>query len=181
LQSDKSALVVLVPAAEAVVGAFRRQYDVSAICGLAPHVTILTPFIPPESVTPSVRVDLQTFFARQPRFAFSLEGLCGFPNVLYLAPEPLERFDALTRATVARFPGFPPYGGDFSSPVPHLTVAQRPPADDLAAVSRDFLSAVKSRLPLSCSAHEVALAVKRAGRWSIEERFPLGFSTECRP
>jgi 2'-5' RNA ligase len=47
-----------------------------------------------------------------------------FPGVLWLAPEPAAPFVELTEATVARFPHFAPYGGRYSSIIPHLTVAQ---------------------------------------------------------
>jgi hypothetical protein len=172
-QDDKSALVVLVPGAEPIVGEFRMQFDISGISGLPPHVTILSPFAPPKSLGRTLLANLRAFFAREPLFDFSLVGLCGFPTVLYLAPEPLGSFDSLTNATAARFPDYPPYRGAFASPVPHLTVAQRPPADDLVSVCQSVLEIAATYLPLSCCAREVALAVKHGGRWSVEDHFPL--------
>ena len=172
-EPDKSALIVLVPDAEPIVGAFRKRLDISAIAGLPAHITILSPFIPPESLSQAHVSDLRAFFSDQRRFEFSLGGLCAFPSVLYLAPDPLASFDALTKASVACFPNYPPYGGAFAQPVPHLTVAQQPPAESLEAVTEGVLVAAASRLPLACSAHEVALAFKRNGRWSIRESFPL--------
>ena len=42
---DKSALVILVPEAESLVGGLRRQFDISAQGGLAAHITVLFLFM----------------------------------------------------------------------------------------------------------------------------------------
>jgi hypothetical protein len=69
---------------------------------------------------------LQSLFASRRRFRFSLVGVCGFPGAVYLVPDPLQPFDTLTDEVVRQFPALPPYGGLFTNPVPHLTVAQKP-------------------------------------------------------
>lgn len=172
-EPDKSSLVVLVPEAERLVADLREKFDVSGICGLPAHVTVLYPFARPEALSPDLLGEVRSFFARQPRFRFSLVGVCGFPRVVYLAPEPLAAFDSLTREAAARFPAFLPYGGLFASPVPHLTVAQQPPADDLAELSSRLVEERGQHLPVECLARVVSLAVKRAGRWSLADHFPL--------
>src|SRR5688572_29643564 len=172
-EQDMSALVILVPEVELIVGAFRTRFDTSAIAGLGAHITILAPLIPPASLSQTDVSDLRTLFADHPAFEFSLVGLCGFPSALYLAPDPLTSFDALTEATAARFPQHPPYGGAFASPVPHLTVALQPPAEDLEAVAGSVLTATALHLPIACSAHEVELVFRRNDRWSVQERFAL--------
>jgi 2'-5' RNA ligase len=172
-ERDKSALVLLVPEAEPLVGEFRSRFDISAASGLPAHITILTPFAPPDSLSRNTMAELRALFAGHARFEFTLAGVCGFPSVVYLVPEPLGSFAALTHASAARFPGYPLYGGAFEDPVPHLTVAQYPLAEDLAAVSDCIVSRVGRSLPVHCRAHEVSLAVKRGGYWSVEERFAL--------
>ncbi|MEB2344129.1 MAG: 2'-5' RNA ligase family protein [Deltaproteobacteria bacterium] len=172
-QSEESALVVLVPAAEPLVATFRSQFDRSAIRGLPAHITVLYPFRHPDSLSSELLRDLQALFRGHRRFSFSLAGACGFPGVVYLAPQPVAPFDALMRDAASRFPDTPPYGGMFAHPVPHLTVAQDPPARCLLEVTSQFLRAAGAKLPLQCMADEVALAVKRAGRWSVGPRFPL--------
>jgi hypothetical protein len=171
--SDQSALVVLVPEAEPCVAALRARYDRAARLGMPAHVTVLYPFRHPDRVSPAVTDALAALFAGIPRFGFRLAGLCGFKDVIYLAPEPVAPFDALTRAVAARFPDTPPYGGAFADPKPHLTVAQQPPATCLLDASSEFLAGAGAALPLACRATEVVLAVKRAGRWSIGAHFPL--------
>ena len=171
--SEESALVVLVPDAEPLVAEFRSRFDRSAIRGMPAHVTVLYPFFHPDSLSPELLADLRSLFLGYRRFRFSLGGVCGFPDVVYLAPEPLSPFDALTKGAAARFPETPPYGGAFANPVPHLTIAQRPPAPCLAEVTDRFVVAAGAKLPLECAADEVCLAIKRAGRWSIGPRFAL--------
>jgi 2'-5' RNA ligase len=165
---------VLVPDAEPLVADFRSRFDRSASRGMPAHITVLYPFLHPDSLSPERVSELRALFLGYRRFRFSLGGVCGFPDVVYLAPEPLAPFDALTNGAAARFPETPPYGGAFANPVPHLTIAQRPPAPSLAEVTDRFVVAVGARLPLECAADEVALAIKRAGRWSIGPRFALG-------
>jgi hypothetical protein len=44
MSSDESALVVLVPEAEAATKPFRDQYDPAAAAGVPAHITLLYPF-----------------------------------------------------------------------------------------------------------------------------------------
>ena len=46
--STETALVVLVPEAEAIVGRLRQRYDPSAAVGMPAHITINYPFLPGE-------------------------------------------------------------------------------------------------------------------------------------
>jgi hypothetical protein len=174
VEKDKSALIVLVPEVESLVGDFRRTFDISGTYGLGAHVTVLFPFLSPDSFSAEVIGSLRALFAVQPRFDFSLTSVGGFPSVIYLVPEPRALFESLTQAAVLTFPDCLPYDGAFPNPVPHLTVAQQPPAEDLSEVGDRIRSRVTPCLPLRCAANEIALAVKRFGHWSIAERFALG-------
>jgi hypothetical protein len=173
-RSEESALVVLVPDAEPLVAGFRSRFDRSAARGMPAHVTVLYPFRHPDAISADLLGDLRSLFLGLRRFRFTLGGVCGFPDVVYLAPEPLAPFDALTQGVAARFPETPPYGGALADPIPHLTLAQRPPAPSLEEVSERFVREAGARLPLECAADEVALAIQRAGRWSIGPSFALG-------
>lgn len=170
---EETALVVLVPEAEAIVSPFRSRFDRSAIRGMPAHITVFYPFVRPDRVSDELAATLRSLFAHSQRFQFSLVGVCGFPGVVYLVPDPLESFDALTKEVMRQFPALSPYGGLVANPVPHLTVAQKPPAESLAHVVTDLIASCGSRLPLECRAESIALAVKREGRWSISDRFPL--------
>jgi 2'-5' RNA ligase len=170
-QPDESALVVLVPEAEPLVGPTRIQFDRSAMRGMPAYITVLYPFRHPDDLSSELMEELGSVFARVSRFKFRLSGLCGFHGVIYLAPEPFEPFDALTREIATRFPDTPPYRGAFANPVPHLTVAQKPPAPSLTEVTFEFLNSAGPRLPLDCIATGASLAVKRAGQWHVGRCF----------
>jgi hypothetical protein len=50
MSSSESALVVLVPEAEAVAKPFSDQYHPSAAAGLPAHITLLYPFKAPDEI-----------------------------------------------------------------------------------------------------------------------------------
>jgi 2'-5' RNA ligase len=137
------------------------------------HITLLYPFFPPRELSKGLLENLRSFFSHQQGFSFFLSGLCGFPEVIYLVPEPPSPFDSLRSALSARFPGKPPYGGVYEDPVPHLTVAQTPPARSLEVISQTLMASVVPELPFKCRASEASLMVKRAGRWSLRSQLQL--------
>ena len=55
-------------------------------------------------------------------------------------------------------------------------MAQKPPAESLAQVSDGLLARLEGALPIPSEARAASLAVKRSGRWSLAEQFPLGGS-----
>jgi hypothetical protein len=171
--AEETALVIEVAEAEPLVAGFRAAFDRSAALGAPAHVTLLYPFLDPDAVADEELRELEAFFARRAAFEFELAGVCGFPGVLYLVPDPLPPFDALTRALAAHYPACPPYGGAVADPIPHLTVAQSPPAPSLDEVAATFQVRADAVLPISCRAVTVTLLVKRGGRWSRGPRFPL--------
>jgi 2'-5' RNA ligase len=171
----QSVLVVLVPAAEQLVGSYRKKYDPSAAAGMPAHITLLYPFKPPDEVNEAVLHDLAECFAHFEGFDFSLAAIRRFdPEVLYLAPEPDEPFRQLTLAMRDRFPETPPYGGKYSSIVPHLTVAQVAEEQQFGQIAIEFARIARGRLPIRASATEVVLMDTRAGSWQIRASFKIG-------
>jgi 2'-5' RNA ligase len=175
MSSIESALVVIVPEAEAVVASFRERYDPSAAVGVPAHITLLYPFKPPAEVGANVLNDLQKCFSGFMPFDFSLAAIRRFPGgVLYLEPEPNEPFRQLTLALWAAYPEAPPYGGKFDTVVPHLTVALADDERQLDSIADDFARAAHGKLPATALAAEVALMDNAAGHWQIRTRFALG-------
>ena len=91
----RTALIVAVPEAEALVGAWRKRYD-NASLGIPAHVTLLFPFVPSEKANDTLLAKLRALFAAQPAFSFSLPRVARFPEVAWLAPEPATPFRRLT-------------------------------------------------------------------------------------
>ena len=127
---------------------------------LPPHVTVLYP-APGEPV--EIARALEPFDA----FDVTFTRLDRFPGVLWLAPEPAEPFVAMTEAMVARFPDWPPYGGSYSSIIPHLTVAQSQ-LDETASL-------IEPLLPVASRVESVVLFESADGRhWHEHATFDLG-------
>ena len=128
--------------------------------GIPPHVTLLFPCPPDADGVGKVLADTVAFDV-------DFREVRRFPGVVYLAPEPAERFVLLTRALWERFPDWPPYGGAHPTITPHLTVAWQAELDEAEAD-------VAPRLPLRARAQEAVL-LRRAetDRWEPVARFPF--------
>lgn len=137
--------------------------------GLPAHITLLYPFLAARSIDEDTEAALASLLLEIPAFDFALSEVGRFPGVVYLAPEPANRFVALTEALVARWPEHQPYGGDYPEIIPHLTVAYGAPIPD----------GLPERLPLPARADEVWLMSRTAGRWVCRQSFPLGSPTDA--
>jgi len=174
---SESALVFLVPEAEALVRPFRDRHDPSAAAGMPAHITLLFPFKAPEAIDAGVLERLQQCFAGFAPFPFTLAQTRRFEApeaVLYLAPDPAETFRALTRAIWQRWPETPPYRGRHADIVPHLSVARVAERQQLDAIAERFAPAAMAVLPIRAVATEVALMDTRSGHWRMRTGLRLG-------
>jgi hypothetical protein len=169
----RSALIVAVPQAAAAVDAWReRTCQAKPSTGVPAHITILWPFVPAARIDDTLEADLRRLFGAIGSFAFELRTTARFPDVLYLAPEPAERFIHLTRAVYEAYPAYPPYEGVFHSIVPHLTTAEGG-GEVLAAAEADMFP----WLPIVALAREVLLIEEvepDSSLWRPRANFPLG-------
>jgi 2'-5' RNA ligase len=165
----ETALVVLVPEAEAHVAAHRLRHDPAASAGVPAHVTVLYPF---RSHIDDVAIGgVAEIAAGVGAFDVSFASFGRFPGeVVHLAPDPVEPFRRLTAAAMAAFPDCPPYGGTIADPIPHLTVADgvdTTTADDLEQV-------IEPGLPFRSRVDRLTLiAQDPAGRWQVVHHWPL--------
>jgi 2'-5' RNA ligase len=167
----KSALVVVVPEAEPVVGRWRSLLDPSAGRGMPAHITVLYPFAPATLVSDALVARAAEVVKGCRAFDFSLATTGWFDDrVVYLAPEPVEPFLALTAAVISAFPEFPPSGA-FVNPVPHLTLGRGPDTDRLQDAERD----VQPQLPVRSTVREILLMIRArdTGRWGTRVRLTL--------
>jgi hypothetical protein len=170
---EESALVVLVPESEGLVGEWRRRYDPAANYGVPAHVTVLYPFVPPRLIDDALTSRLRELFGGARCFDFTLESVRRFGDqILYLAPSPATSFELLTQAVVEAFPDYPPYEGQHEKVVAHLTVTDGAPLDQLAPIE----SAVGAGLPIFATAVRVSLLIGRdePGTWLVRDEFSLG-------
>ena len=170
--TEPTGLAVLFPELDAATRAIRSVHDPAHAQGLAPHVTVLYPFLPEAEVTARVRDRLGALFAAHPAFETRFTAPGHFPGVLYLTPEPADPFQSLTEAMARAFPNHPPYAGAHDGTVAHLTLAQGPdlPASGLPTPA----------LPLAARADAVSHLALREGRWYEFARYPLAASGDAR-
>jgi 2'-5' RNA ligase len=165
----RSAVVVVVPDAEPIVGACRLRHDPMTARGVPPHITILFPF---RAVVDRATVDrVERLCRRITSFHATFSSVGRFPGeVVWLRPEPSARFTAIIRTFANEFPDCPPYGGEFPDIVPHLTVGV-----DLDPAVADLLEAdLVSSLPLSTAIDRLTLLVEDSdGNWNGERSWPL--------
>jgi hypothetical protein len=173
----ESALVLLVPEAEALVRPFRDRHDPAAAAGMPAHITLLYPFKPADAIDATVLDGLRQSFASFTAFPFALAATRRFESpdaVLYLAPEPAAPFRALTSAIWQRHPETPPYGRRHADVIPHLSVAHVADQAELDAIAERFAPACAAVLPIRPLAAKVALMDTISGRWQTRTVFSLG-------
>jgi 2'-5' RNA ligase len=170
--SRQSALVVLVPAAEPVVGSWRARLDPAASLGIPAHVTVLYPFIPPSQIGTDTVASLARIFGSEAPFSLQLTRIGWFDHhVVYCVPQPEQRFCQLTERVVAQWPDFPPYQGAFAEFVPHLTIGDGAPLHDMRQAAAD----VECHLPLCERVDAVHLmeGTDDLASWAVVRMFPL--------
>jgi hypothetical protein len=171
----RSALVILAPEAEPLVGSFREKYDPSAAAGMPAHITLLYPFLPPEEIAEPAIAILRRCFAGFAPYHYSLASAQHFGrDSIYLAPDPAEPFRQMILAIWRDFPDRPPYGGKHPDIVPHLSVAQTADKTVHANLAERFESAARRNLPIAATAHQVALMDNVTRRWRVRRLFRLG-------
>lgn len=166
---DTSALIVEVPEAEPLVREHRLRWD-SAGAVVPAHVTVLFPFLDPGAFDAEVLAALRAIAVTVEPFRVTFRRVGRFTDVVWLAPEPVEPFQALTDAVAARWPTHPPYGGAFETVVHHLTVADGAPGPVLERLEREL----PASLPVTSPVTHLTLVCREGGRWHDVARFRLG-------
>jgi hypothetical protein len=153
----KTAIIMPVDPAEAVVGGWRREHTPSGAKGMQAHVTLLAPFTAPDQLVPGRMREVRDALAGVEPFDFQLRetAYLGLPSrrVLYLRPEPAEPFLHLIDALRERFPEHPPYEDPNLKPIPHLTIATTPDVRLLERIEQVILP----RLPTAARAAEALI------------------------
>ncbi len=175
----ETALIVPVPAAEAVVADHRADLDVAASRGVPAHVAILYPFIDPALTRdPDVLTAIEAAVGTVSVFDCVFRRTAWFgEDVLWLEPDPAQPFLDLTAAVWSAFPDFPPYGGAYGDPVPHLTIAERS-LGDLTALQQAEKQ-VERLLPVHAQIDRVLLIAGARARQSWRVLHELALAPEA--
>jgi 2'-5' RNA ligase len=171
----ESALVVPFPGLEPVVSPHRSALDSGAIRGVPAHVTVLYPFMPPERLSASVLAELGRLLAEIAPFDTTFDAVDWFGDgVVYLRPTPDRPLRQLTAMVAARWPDWPPYGGVYGEPTPHLTIGDRGTRLEHARAAETIARA----LPIEANASEVHVytGTREPRSWTKRAVIALGGS-----
>jgi hypothetical protein len=166
-----SGLVLLTPALDDRFGDLRAVHDPAARQGMPAHATVLYPFMAPTLITPDARGRLAEVIAGFARLELTFAKAGRFPEALWLAPEPAEPLVALTRAIAAAFPDYPPYGGQFETVIPHVTLAMGEGLD-LGALEPEVRRRLSPAIVQPVASVSLFTMVQR--RWREIDRFAFG-------
>ena len=170
--AERSSAVVIRVVVPDGIERLRRRWDPSAAVGVPAHITILYPFVPVADLTPGTRHELVDLARNVPQFEITFRRVDRFPEVVYLAPEPVAPITSLMDRVVARYPAYPPYGGTIEVVIPHLTVTEAAP--DQAPLDEIAVEAQRA-LPFRHRATAIELLVEAEnGRWHRRWSMPLG-------
>jgi hypothetical protein len=138
------------------------MYTTDGADGMPAHVTLIYPFVDDGRLVAGDVSELRAVLSRFSPFdvCYATFGRFDGPSpVLYLEPDPAHPFAEIIGAIAERFPEHPPFGGEFDTVVPHLTVVE---TDDME-VLRDAEQDVSQYLPIATRATEVCLMEHRSG------------------
>lgn len=142
--------------------------------GIPLHITLLSPFVPRRALTHSVMAALRTVFAERTPLSFELTRIEAFPDAIYAAPEPAAELIDLIDDLALAFPETPPYGGAFTRPIPHATLAVPTEGSEGEHAAEKLRRAAASVLPVRCELTYASLLEQQAPeRWTERERLPL--------
>jgi len=169
---SETGFIVRVAEAEPRVRSLRDRFHPVARLGVPAHVTVLFPFMAPERIDEQTLRTIRAALAGTVGFAFSLSRIGRFPLTAYLAPEPVAPFVALTEGLARAFPEFPPFGGEFETIVPHLTVAHGS-APDAEVAHAELARVIATGGPIHARCDAVELLENSSGVWRRMHVFPL--------
>src|SRR5436190_20086405 len=103
----ETAIVVLLPELEPLIGECRRRYTDDGARDMPPHVTLIYPFADTSAVGARLDAVARALGGLAP-FEIELRETARFPELLYLSPHPAAPLVAMTEALSDAFPEFPP-------------------------------------------------------------------------
>ena len=163
----ETAIVILLPELEPLVGGWRRRYTRDGARGMPPHVTLIFPFADGADLDGRLGPLGRVLGAFAP-FELAVTETARFPGLLYLRPEPEESFVSMTEALESAFPALPSYGGEFDDIVPHITVAVAN-EEVLAGIERELVP----QLPVRARVERGWLVENTPAGWRRHTAFPM--------
>ena len=167
----ESGVIITIPEVEPLVGTIRNAHDRVARLGVPAHITLLYPWYTPP-IDDDALTRLRAAIERFEPYPLIFRGIGRFERALYLRPDDDGQTLDLMARICAAFPAHPPYGGQFTQQVPHLTVAE---ADgSLEPLITTFAPSLLAGLPIKTSVSAVTVMESGDdGRWSTRAVIPF--------
>ena len=132
------------------------------------HVTVLFPFRNP--VDAGAVAEIERICAATAPFDATFGDVRRFgTSVVWLKPEPVQRFNELTSLVTTAFPDCSPYAGKHRANTPHLSVGSR--------LTRDIANALAAEvvplLPLRDRIDALSLMFETGDGWRHDHSWPL--------
>jgi hypothetical protein len=140
-------LLLRTPEAESIVDPWRAEHDPAARFGIPAHVTVYTPFLPPEDWRDPGLSLLERFLPIE----VTLARLENRPGALVILAEPDDELRAITEAVRLSWPALPAHKGNRPDLAYHMTVV-RTANDSVRSNARD---AIAPHLPLRVTGTEM--------------------------
>ena len=137
----------MTPEAEPLVDPWRAEHDAAARSGISAHVTVRTPFLPPEQWQDPAFSLLERFLP----IDVTLARLEDRPGALVVLAEPDDGLRAITEAVGSTWPTLPPHRGNRPDLAYHVTVVRT--ASD--RVRSEAWEAIAPHLPLRVTGTEM--------------------------
>ena len=162
---DLSALVLLVPDLEDIIGPYRKKYTNDGAMGMPCHITILYPFMSYIEWNDNIFDLLAEISLLIKPISFRFNGLNYFENknVLFLEPYPQDEILHVIQHISKAFPMFPPYGGDIpmSELRAHITIAAERSVNKLKQIEKDIMNDSKFINSSSSVVENLTMVIKR--------------------
>ena len=170
-------IIVPVPEAESAVDLLRRAHTSDGAEGMPAHVTLLYPFTDDSQLVAGRIAEVRRVLEPFAAFEFVLSEVRRFDNLpsesyVWLAPTPSSPFVAMVDELTRAFPEHPPFGGAFTTVVPHLTIAASTDEDLLSRVTNQ----IADSLPIKARAERACVMQRVGGVWRLRAEVLLSSS-----
>ena len=167
--SRDSALIVAVELPAGLEALRHAHVPDAASEGMPAHATLLYPFAEPASLDAGVLERIAALCGGHGSWAMTLGASARWPDTLYATVEPDAPIRALQADLATAFPELPLYGDPGLRFEPHVTIAEGTGSETWAIAD----DPAWAELPVTLPVDEVALIVRRDGKWAVERAFPL--------
>jgi len=175
---DISALVLLIPGYEDIVGSYRKRYTTDGAIGMPCHITIVYPFMNNTDWNDYISNQLKEISSLIKPISFHFNGLNCFEdkNVLFMEPYPQESIIQAIQQVSRAFPMFPPYKGEIpiSDLRAHMTVATAQSIDKLNLIKKDLQKDIRHIQSNPIIVENLTMMIRTENRWEPFLEYKLG-------